>query len=120
MSKESRRRKLETSLRQFETEFTVLLVSELRRCAAGEWGLFGQNENLLQQSAPHLLRSLPYPQGRKLIKLGQEITALRKDLGNPGEFEPYARYLEYRSLRSSNTPAEPKLAAQLLAELDAG
>jgi len=102
-----------------ETEFIAHLVLELGRYAAGKWGLFGRNGNLLQETAsPMLNRRLRYSPAQRLIKLGQEIIVVRQELCNPEEFEPYACYLEYRSLRSSNTPGEPKLAAQLLTDLN--
>lgn len=118
MSRESRRQKLDATLNRLESEFNTLLVSELRTCANGRWGLFGQNDHVFDNVAPQLQNRLRSPAAQALIELGEEITRLRKELGHADEFEPYAKYLEYRSLRSSNAPGEPKLAAQFLRELD--
>ena len=53
----------------------------------------------------------------KLIEDGDEIENLRRELGLTEPFHPFKRFLEYRQMRGSNVPGEPKLAMQFLKEL---
>ena len=66
---------------------------------------------------------LPNPRGlndgyNRLHELGAEIEALRSALGMP-EYELYTRYKAYCGRRGANDPGEPRLAQELLKELDA-
>jgi hypothetical protein len=80
------------------------LVSALRACATGHWGVFGRNGE-------------QWDEGRALITLGEEISELRKRLGYAQPYDLYERFVAYRRRRGSNDPGEPKLAQALLDEL---
>jgi hypothetical protein len=56
----------------------------------------------------------------RLIEDGEAIRRLRNELGYAEPFSPFERYLHYRQMRSANSPGEPKLALQFLAELGIG
>jgi hypothetical protein len=107
MSRSSRQRKAEARLAQYETEFVRKLTAALRDCAAGKWGLFGQNDHLLNVKSP----------AAELVALGENIREVRAELGFPELLTPYEHFLRYRAMREPNTPGEPKLAAALLAAL---
>ena len=53
-----------------------------------------------------------------LTRLGESIRGLRSQLGMVEEFQPYDRFLHYRSLRGPNVPGEPKLAEAFFRELN--
>lgn len=120
MSRATRRQKLEIELEELEREFVVLLLEALSRCASGEWGMFGQNDAILQGLPPRLQARLKSDVSEKLLQLGDEITAIRATLGIRESFEPHAMYLRYRQRKSSNDLGEPRLAALFLAELNKG
>jgi hypothetical protein len=101
---EKRRAKIERDLDLAETHFEEELVSALRACAAGHWGVFGRN-------GEH------WDDGGALIALGDEISELRKQLGYTEGFELYDRFVTYRRRRGSNDPGEPKLAQAFLVEI---
>jgi hypothetical protein len=101
----------EARLAEIETEFRATLPDCLRACARGRYGLFGQNDHLDPDG-----RYWSWPEAKRLKELAQEIQAIRLESGqNNKECE---RFLDLCALRGSNVPGEPKLAAQLLAELD--
>src|SRR5262245_40971343 len=107
MSAAGRRQRLLERLRQLEGEFESLLVRELEQCANGMWGVLRQNPTLL----PHVRKLL-----EPLDALEHEITELQDQLHEP-PFPPLRRYRAYCAMRGPNTPGEPTLAKQLLAEL---
>jgi len=115
MSRKSRREKAEHHLRDLEQQFLTDLISALRDCAAGRWGLFGHNDHIAQ-NVPYL-RSHYIDTAQRLIEQGEVITRLRDELGFTDSFPPLERYLQYRQLTSANAPGEPKLAVQFLKEL---
>ena len=90
------------------------LISALRKCAGGKWGIFGQNEELV--AAMPILQSAYKGQADKLMATGKEIQEMRRNLGLK-PFYPFERYLDYRTNKSANAPGEPKLAVKLLGEL---
>ena len=105
----TKRRKIqEMRLIQIEDEFLTLLLSCLRECAQGRWGLFGQN-NLLDPEGRH------WPEAKRLKSLAQEIMSLRMEFGQTNE--QCERFIQLCSLRGPNVPGEPKLAAEFLASL---
>jgi hypothetical protein len=108
MSRLRRRLKSEFSVRALEQEFADTLLTALKRCESGEWGLFGCYDKLDIKSY----------EAETLLRLGEQISAMRKDLGETEPFHPYQRFLEYRSLKSPDTHGEPKLAVRFLAELN--
>jgi hypothetical protein len=116
VSRAARRQKLEAQLRSLEEQFSSDLVAALRECAAGTWGLFGQNDALAVEMP--LLRSAYMKTAEALIHDGEEIEELRRELGFNEAFNPYKRFVEFRKMRGSNVPGEPKLAVQFLMELE--
>jgi hypothetical protein len=109
VSRSSRRQKTETQLRVLEEQFVADLIAALKECAAGRWGLFGQNDLVIDISRPKVVE--------KLLEEGEEIEVLRRELGVTESFHPFKRFLEFRQMRGSNVPGEPKLAMQFLKEL---
>jgi hypothetical protein len=117
MSRSNRRNKSKSQLRMLEQRFSTDLIKALKDCAAGNWGMFGRNDAALE-SEPRLLRErLKSKAAENLIEQGEEIVRLRRELGYTDGFPLFERYLEYRQMRSANTPGEPKLASQFLTEL---
>lgn len=109
MSRAARRQKSVAQLRSLEEQFSTDLIAALRECAAGAWGMFGQNDLVIEWSRPKIVD--------KLIQDGDEIEELRRELGFTEPFQPFKRFLELRQMRGSNVPGEPKLAMQFLKEL---
>ncbi len=104
MTTEKRRGKLELDLKAAELEFAAELVAALKKCAAGRWGLFGQNGER-------------WDKGGSLLERGDAISKLRTQLGYAEGFDLYERFVAYRRRRSSNDPGEPRLAQAFLAEI---
>lgn len=100
----------EMRLAQLEAEFRSLLVPCLEECANGRWGLFGQNEQVDPEG-----RYWGWPEATRLKELAAEIVTFRTWFGE--ENQECRRLLELCSLRGSNVPGEPRLAAEFLAEL---
>jgi hypothetical protein len=100
----------EKRLAEVESEFQPLLLSCLRECAEGRYGLFGQNDNLDPEG-----RYWGWPEARRLKDLAHEIKSIRKEFGQTNG--NCVRFLELCSLRGSNVPGEPKLAAEFLASI---
>jgi hypothetical protein len=83
----------------------------LRECAAGRWGLFGQNE-----LADPEQRCWPWPEAKRLRTIALEIHSALSEFG---ESDPVCeRFLQVCSMRGLNVPGEPKLAGASLAELE--
>jgi hypothetical protein len=95
-----------------ESEFCSLLPHVLGQCAAGRWGLFGQNDHL------EASRYLRWSEAERLKSMAREIRLIRQDCGQSNPL--VERFLHYCSLRGSNVPGEPKLAQAFLAEVEAG
>ncbi|WP_238339588.1 hypothetical protein [Novosphingobium ginsenosidimutans] len=91
-----------------ETEYRSKLVVALRKCAAGVWGLFGQNERLGDWEKSEDLLELP--------ETASAINALRKRLGD----QPFPLHMEFEAARGKgacNDFGEPKLAELWLEKL---
>jgi RNAse (barnase) inhibitor barstar len=99
-------------LDEMEADFQSLLLPALKQCAAGRWGLFGQNENL--EAAIHLR----WDQADHLRQSANQIHVLRKEFGQPNPL--VERFLYYSSLRGANVPGETRLAQTLLDEIASG
>ncbi len=99
----------EKRLDDLESEFGPLLLSCLRECAAGRWGLFGQNDSAESS------RYGQWNEAEQLRDIAVKIRELRVEFGKPNP--QVERYLHYCSLRGSNVPGEPKLAAAFLNEI---
>jgi hypothetical protein len=112
VSQASRRSKLEKQLAALEFEFRQDLAAALRRCQAGEIGLFGRHD-LFEESRWLTLSAV----GRDLTERGDRIADLRRDLGLP-ELELAGRFNAYRALRGANIPGDPKLDSQFLREIE--
>lgn len=120
MSRAARRQKSEAQLRSLEEQFSAELVVALRECAAGTWGLFGRNDQVIEGQPEPLKKILKSRRAEKLIEDGDEIEQLRRELGFTEPFSKYRRFLEFRQMRGSNVLGEPKLAMQFLKELGMG
>ena len=99
-------------LEDLESEFHLLLLRVLEECAAGRWGLFGQNE--AADGSSYFF----WAEAEQLKTIASEIRSIRQDFGesNPD----VERFMHYCSLRGSNVPGEPRLAQALLTELGKG
>ena len=117
MSRSSRRQKLEAKLRSLEDQFSSNLVAALRECASGTWGMFGRNELMIEAQPKWFKKRFGPTIVQKLIDGGDEIERLRREPGLTEPFLPFRRFLEFREMRGSNAPGEPKLAVQFLEEL---
>ncbi|HEX3742881.1 MAG TPA: hypothetical protein VHW09_03090 [Bryobacteraceae bacterium] len=93
------------------------LIAALRECAAGKWGMFGRNDAVIERQPEPVREMLRSGVGERLLEAGGNVRGLRRELGYSEPFKPFERYLEYRQMWSANSPGEPKLAAQFLAEL---
>lgn len=106
----SKRSRIQQSrLDDMEAEFEQSLITVLKECAAGRWGLFGQNEHLEER------RYLHWPAADDLRRRAQQIHILRTELGRPNSV--VERFLHYCSSRGANVPGEPKLARAFLDEI---
>ena len=114
MSRASRRQKEEQKIRVLEAEFREQLIAALRKCAAGQWGLFGQNE----PQANVAVRGSHMQVGDELVHLGERIVSARTEIGESADFPLLSRFLQYRTMRGPNDPGEPKLAREFLKELN--
>ena len=94
---------------EMEAAFQQALIPLLKECAAGRWGLFGQNEHLEER------RYLHWPAADDLRRRAQQIHVLRAEFGQPNSV--VERFLHYCSLRAANVPGEPKLARAFLDEI---
>ena len=97
-------------LAEIENEFRSLLIPCLRECAEGRWGLFGQNDHLDPER-----RYWRWPEADRLKDLAREIKIARLEFGQANE--SCERFLRLCSLRGSNVPGEPQLAAEFLASI---
>lgn len=117
MSRAQRREKAEGELEHLEARFRERLVAALRHCADGNWGLFGRNDAADRTFGRYRTRSTPAEVG-ELLRLGEEIDALRSSLGYSDGNALFARLKVYRRRPAASAPAEPRLAQQFLAELE--
>ena len=97
-------------LSNLESEFRTLLPRVLKECAAGRWGLFGQNDAL--DGSKYLF----WAEAEQLKAIAAEIRSIRRDdFGEPNA--DVERFLYYCSIRGSNALGEPRLAQAFLNEL---
>ena len=107
MSRAKRLERLNDHRTELEAEYEAALISALRKCASGSWGLFDHNK----QSQPGW-----EPIVKELCDLGQQIDEMRLDLA----MEPFALHQEFEDSRGpvpSNAPGEPKQAQAWLDKL---
>jgi hypothetical protein len=100
----------EIRLVENENEFRTLLVSCLRECSQGRWGLFGQNDYADPEA-----RYWGWPEAKRLKELALEIKFMLQESAETNR--SCERFLQLCSLRGSNVPGEPNLAAEFLAEI---
>jgi hypothetical protein len=117
MSRSERRQKSEAQLRSLEEQFSSTLIAALRECAAGKWGMFGQNDAHFATAGKYVREFVRSKEADQLLETGEQIESLRQELGYTELFQPYRRYGEYRQMKGSNTSGEPKLAVRFLQEL---
>ena len=96
-------------LEALEKEFNSLLVSCLRECANGRWGLFAQSDGL--ESSKYLV----WPEAGELKKMAREINSLRSEFGDSNALAK--KLIEFCSMRGENVKGEPRLARQFLTEM---
>ena len=96
----------EQRLEALEVEFKQLLISCLRECADGRWGLFGQNSN------PQSISALNWAEAERLKEMAEEIEAIRSEFGQPNPL--CERFLLLCSERGENLSGEPKRAKKFL------
>ena len=115
MRSEKRLAAREKDLKLAESAYEERLLSALRVCAVGSWGLLGANDSVkATQSGKY---ASPDPAWMELSERGEEIEDLRKSLGL-GPFTLHERLLEYRRQAvGANAKGEPRLAQQFLDEL---
>ena len=109
-SKSSRIRRRQ--LDEMESDFDALLITVLKQCAEGQWGLFGQNDGLYGSKYLH------WAEAEALKNRATQIRILREEFGEPNPL--VERFLHYCSLRGANVSGEPKLAKAFLEEIEAG
>jgi len=109
MNGSKRERIQQSRLDELESDFEEFLVSLLKECAAGRWGLFGQNDPL--DAAKYLY----WPEAEALKQRAHQIHALHEASGQPNAM--VERFLHYCALRGANVPGEPKLGKALLDEI---
>jgi hypothetical protein len=104
-------------LEGMEALYREMLLNALRKCADGSWGLFGQNDSVLPESAK-LARHRRDQTADELLELGSKIELMRRSLGLDA-FSLHGRLLQMRAPGDANTPGEPKLAKAWLKEIEA-
>ncbi len=108
--------RLQKELEGLEGEFREKLIRALKSCAAGYWGLLGQNDHI---NRPGLVEKWTRESGAaELLELGRAIDALRGRIGLHDPFPLYAHFLALRGRKGANHPGEPKLAQAWLDELN--
>jgi hypothetical protein len=104
-----RRPTKEHRLNELENDFRPRLLSCLRECAGGRYGLFGQNDG------PGMARYSQWDEAEELKEIAVEIREIRAEFGQPNS--QVDEFLRLCSLRGSNVPGEPKLANVFLDEI---
>jgi len=102
MARADRLERLDARRAELEVEYEELLVSALRKSAAGSWGLFDHNRDPHRRAAWKQIVT-------QLCDLGQDIDEMRDKLG----LEQFALHQEFEASRGpvpSNAPGEPKQA----------
>jgi len=96
MTRSTRLYKSEAKLRTLEHQFSNDLIRAMRDCAAGKWGMFGQNDTALESETRGLRERLKSTVAESLMAQGETIIRLRRDLGFTDGFPLFERYLQYR------------------------
>ncbi|MFT2212941.1 hypothetical protein ACLJYM_13740 [Rhizobium giardinii] len=109
----------ERKLHALEALYSSALLAELKLCAEGKWGLFGQNGVSMQKIGRYSRSKFSSAEVEEILTVGEEIRQLRSKLGYVEQYEPHARLLRLRSLTGENRLGEPRLAKQWLSEMAA-
>lgn len=104
----ARAERLGRQIHALEAEYVALLRKALTDCAAGRWGLFGQNEHLRSASNP--------PELDDLRHLAGTIDQLRARAGE-GQFPLHRDFEAARGRGDANALGEPKQAEAWLRRL---
>src|SRR6266550_4504905 len=80
----------EKRLDDLESDFEPLLISCLRECAGGRWGLFGQND---ASESPDIVSGMRQSSSKKLLT----------------RFKSYGRSLVNQTQRFAKTPADREI-----------
>jgi hypothetical protein len=107
----------ERKLKAMETEYLALLTAALKRCANGQWGLFGQNDAVLAKLGKNAGERFGSKEVADLLEFGSQIEKLRNKLGYPEAFPVHQRLVNMRASNNPNSQGEPKLARGWLDEL---
>ncbi len=102
--------RLSQEVKGLEREYCAVLTRALTNCAAGQWGLFGQNEHLHSYGIPAELG--------ELRDLAQTINRVRARIGE-APFRLHEEFEAERGRGDANDPGEPKLAQAWLKRLAA-
>jgi len=109
-----RRDRAEARLAALEAAYLDLLVSALKDCAAGAWGLLsepaGPSSREMQRHQPAAVADLE--------ALARAIADARDQLGYAEPFEPHVRLVLERTTRDQNQPGEPARALLWLSRLE--
>ena len=89
----SRSARLEAEIASLESEFRTKVVTALRNCAGGRWGLFGQNDHLIKVHSP---------EAEELLEIGSSIEDLRRKAGMLETFSLYESFLSKRGRKGKN------------------
>jgi hypothetical protein len=112
MARGARLERLDAHRAELETEYRAALIAALRITATGKAGLFGHSPD-----KPSRLRMAAL--GDPIIALGEEIDAMRSQLG----MEPFALHGEFLASRgrpqSPQAVGEARQAQQWLSRLEA-
>lgn len=117
MGRARRLERLERELSLLEAEFRLKLLAALEECAAGKWGLFGKNDEVLAHESKQIRERLKSESATVLIEIGEKILEVRRQLGMTDQFALYERFSQLRASRGPNTPGELTLAQTWLDEL---
>ena len=99
----------QSRLDALESEFRPLLLCCLQDCVnSRRYGLFGQNPEGTYWR---------WPEAERLRDIAQKILEIRSEFGSTNWL--CDRFAHFCSLRGPSVPGEPKLAAQLLEEVEA-
>lgn len=94
----TKREDIQQILEGLESEFRSLLLRVLKECAAGRWGLFGQNDGA--DGSKYLFWS----EAELLKRIATEIHPIRLDFGESNS--DVERFLHFCSLCGSNLPGD--------------
>jgi hypothetical protein len=108
-----RERIRQRGLESMEAEFHSLLLSCLKECAGGRWGLFGQNLAVDPED-----RYWKWPEAKHLRTIADQIHVQRAEAGERNAL--CVRFIGLCESTGSNTLGEPRLAAAFLEEIEAG